>query len=339
MKERERAWNSPRPKLPHVSSSINLRLPSERTRALSQPESPAHLSAGPSLSRQVSGGSLSSSGRADSPGSVHSTQSVENTEMHTEVEHIRERNWNSPQPKWRTSTRSTPSPHSSSTPASAARALRDSYRTDSPRSQSYIDQHSNSNGSALGRSASLPSNNGSSTWAPNGNVQRTKSPSLHLNSERRTPERPVSPSPRQSALAEDAKIPSLGSRFGWSLPALNKTELPPLELDQDTPERPPRPPSQLSSGDRPSLIPVRSPRKTPPASSSVTPSPRKFGIKRWHRKGFPDFAESANTLSADVADAAETPYKNLIQEEMEEVAFGELTCLPCLIMAYLPFCR
>ena len=211
MKERERAWNSPRPKLPHVSSSINLRLPSERTRALSQPESLAHLSAGPSLSRQVSGGSLSSSGRADSPGSVHSTQSVENTEMHTEVEHIRERNWNSPQPKWRTSTRSTPSPHASSTPASAARAFRDSYRTDSPRSQSYIDQHSNSNGSALGRSASLPSNNGSSTWAPNGNAQRTKSPSLHLNSERRTPERPVSPfsqpTPRNSEPAIPPKEP------------------------------------------------------------------------------------------------------------------------------------
>ena len=118
--ERERAWNSPRPRLSsdQSPSSVGNNYTPERTRKHSRPShsdsaQPKLTPERPSLSQQSS--------RASSPnGSIQSFGSKAD-----EVEEVaRERNWNSPQPKWKHRRSLSPIPPASPSPRSTPATFR-----------------------------------------------------------------------------------------------------------------------------------------------------------------------------------------------------------------------
>ncbi|KAI0331187.1 hypothetical protein GY45DRAFT_651865 [Cubamyces sp. BRFM 1775] len=108
-----------------------------------------------------------------------------------------------------------------------------------------------------------------STSAVKDPIPRPKSPLTHSTADNK-------PSPRARA-GSSAKPPSpdksesshgFKSRFGWSFPQ-KRVPLPPLELDEDSPRKPPpRPSSRSSLAAIPSHIPVRSPRKNGASQNS-----------------------------------------------------------------------
>jgi serine/arginine repetitive matrix protein 2 len=107
--EREQEWNKRNPKLSRPTSSLSLHSStgSERVRThslnhLSRPDSAQSQSSVLSPNRQLHRHhSFSNTSRASSPaGSSRASQNGKEESEEEEVIHERERNWNSPQPKW-----------------------------------------------------------------------------------------------------------------------------------------------------------------------------------------------------------------------------------------------
>ena len=104
-KERERLWNMPIHARARTNSSLGMDSPNDRMRTNSTPTrsesaqgylSPVHTTPTHGLHRKQSITSLSGSSRANSP-----VQSPAQPVEIVEKDHLRERNWNSPHPKWR----------------------------------------------------------------------------------------------------------------------------------------------------------------------------------------------------------------------------------------------
>ncbi|CDO75530.1 hypothetical protein BN946_scf184871.g11 [Trametes cinnabarina] len=269
--ERERGWNSPLPKSPGHLSKLD---PSHR-HSWGSPgsgrASPAHR-----LSRKDSSASLVSTddGRSSRASSVSSRADYDQRKKTLEQERIkqREKEWNRPHTRLSRSSSSltlnkTP-PVSLSTP-DITRWIAPSQHPSTPNAPS---------GSKLTLKEAVP---------------RPKSPLAHSTAENKMSPHPRAKSPATTP-ADKAETSQTGykSRFGWSFPA-KRTPLPPLELDQDSPQKPAsRPSSRTSLSTTPSHIPVRSPRKGAQESSTAGHSEK----KRSHRRSVTELAESVGSI-------------------------------------------
>lgn len=268
-KEREHGWNKPRnslsKSLTRSSSSANLRT-QERTRTLASVTghtppradsaqsflSSQSLTPGQprrSLSRQSSTNSLrSADSRAPSPALSNIDTEPEEERV---VVHERERNWNSPRPKWGEHQHGrSPSPLPESMPVSTSAAQTGSpstkERKDSSASLSHLSGRQRTQ-SLRPRTSLAPALGGHPRVRTQSSIafdMKGKTPlaARTVGSQRASPVPPSrSPSPVRVAQDESEAQPGAGhpSRFGWSFPA-NRMQLPPLELDTepDSPEKP-----------------------------------------------------------------------------------------------------
>ncbi|KAI0829898.1 hypothetical protein BC628DRAFT_1359257 [Trametes gibbosa] len=284
VKEKEREWNKPHPKLSRSSSSLSLNK-SERARTHSTPTRPdsaaSYLSpTRATLHRHNSSNSLSSPSRPSSPtSSVHSVEQ----EVEHVIEHQRERNWNSPHPKWvgplhhRRSLSPLPKSPAGSPPHTAPL-----------KSMSTSRSRTNSTTQA-------PSLSSTTKPTPKEKIPRPNSPLLHSTAHNQSSSLTRAKSPVAFPSHDHAEPSHNGykSHFGWSFPQ-KRAPLPPLELDQDSPRKLlARPSSRTSLTAPPSHIPVPSPRKGLHESSSA---PSLSERKKSHRRSVTEFAESAGAI-------------------------------------------
>lgn len=322
-KERERLWNMPAHSRTRASSSLGMHSPRDRVRTYSTPSrpdsaqgylSPVHShSHSHGLHRKQSITSLSGSSRASSP--AHSpVHSVEFGEQEV-VQHIRERNWNSPHPKWKPSPNRrsvSPMPHTPPPDASTSDVKivngsngSISHSRTSLRTRKSIDV-------LLSTSSTRPSPPKDKGKARDDSHMVThSSPSFakpSASSSRHTPSdashtrpspQPPPPEPESEAApvppSSPSKIPNFKSRFGWQFPH-NRAPLPPLDVEKDPP---PHPELRPTSPVRPliySRIPTASahhshvhqangdPIHTEPPKASSPGSPPENGQAAIHRK-------------------------------------------------------
>lgn len=188
--------------------------------------------------------SLSSRGNSPTR-SVSSRNSSrdEAEEFKHEVEHVRERNWNAPRPKWDINS---PHHHRPESPSIHASHSHSRLRADSLHT-------STKKGASPSHSTLTPSQPGlrpssSHSNLKNGHPPRPLSPLPPLSAGKNTPNlsrasshpsRLPTPSttPHHKVQESPAKTPASG-REGWSFPR-NRASLPPLERDPDSPERSP----------------------------------------------------------------------------------------------------
>lgn len=333
--EREREWNKRHPKLPRPSSSLSVHSLTERTRTHSNPTRPdsAHSLLSPDHAGLHRHHSFSSN-RAGSPTSSLSSRGSEKEqeqEVQHEVVHERERNWNSPHPKWQQPGQRgrsvSPLPHSPSPSLSAShhhshsrphvRARAESFKTPSTREESPK-HHTNSGKQSLRTSTSHSSlhvkeNTAlSKAEAASSSSSIGKHASLHLNRADNHSSRPHSPLPPVHGRENETSGHSAasGSRFGWHFPR-SRVPLPPLELDQENPGRPEspkhmrtpssptpssRPSSRASETTRPSHIPVWSPKKLPDPPSPSTRQKGHGEERKGHKRSTTEFAESVGGI-------------------------------------------
>lgn len=261
-RERERLWNRSQPRLHRSTSSLSFHSPNERQRHGSisgRPDSAQSFTTPPRGPHSWQSGSAHSS-RAGSPASSIASSSREHhSDPRNPVAHERERNWNSPHPKWQHQD----PPRSISPLPRSKPGISPSYSrlSNGSPSASQLDRRTSPSGRS--RTVSLGSQ-----------PARPHSPLVRLGANKDA--RPASPS---SSVGDEPEVskPPFGSRFGWSFPK-NRGSLSPLEYE-DSPKRhiatPPgsRPSSRLSN--TPSRIPVRSPRRdgAVPTASMFDSSP------------------------------------------------------------------
>jgi hypothetical protein len=327
--EREREWNKRHPATSRPASSLSMHSHSphhpERTRTQSHPTrpdlSPDHLHRHHSFN----------SGRSSSPSSSvrsHDSEKELESEFKHEIEHVRERNWNAPHPKWNPNAphhhgRSmSPLPPSLSPRPSISHMhshSRDLF-TGSPRVESPT-HHSLGGKSTLRPSSSHSSLNVKDKAPPqippplpHSATRKGKQPttSHHPTNHSSRAWSPLPPTDHADTHTKEkenggaSKTPAPSSRFGWQFPR-NKNPLPPLELDQHSPQRianpvhlgtssPPlptpgsRPTSRASGSVKASHIPVRSPHiPERNVGSSV-------GLKKGHKRSTAELGESTGGI-------------------------------------------
>ncbi|KAI0940568.1 hypothetical protein AcW1_003729 [Taiwanofungus camphoratus] len=305
-KEREREWNRPQSALSRSSSSLNLR---ERERTGSHPSRPdsaqSFLSpARQTLHRHSSLNSMSSSSRASSPASSVSSRQVEKEQelgVKHEIAQVRERNWNSPRPKWAQQSShhgrpASPMPNALSTSSSQRHSPKGSTPPKSPGDRQRARQRTDS--SASRKSAPLRGDANHISNSKDKTPPRAKSPLLRSNVENKATEHVSESQPPVSNAAaepnsESAQTSGFRSRFGWSFPH-NRTPLPPLELERDSPERS-RPSSRLPVATNASHILVRSPRKANNASSATSHGDA-AEYKKGHRRSLTEFSDAVGAI-------------------------------------------
>ncbi|OBZ68164.1 hypothetical protein A0H81_11790 [Grifola frondosa] len=297
-KEREREWNRNHT-LFRSASNLSMESQQERRRTNSQPtrsdsadlySTPGRLE-GISMYRHSSSGSMSSSGRASSAMSSRSMERERDMIMEDEQIHKRERDWSAPRARWQDERR-TVSPLPCSSAGSPSHTHRASLKADSPRSSPKGLPDRSKSPSGFGETVNGWGSRDKAALRPMSPLTRsaveTESAGAHP--------RPRSPLPPQTN--SDTGPVDYRSRFGWHFPQ-HRTPLPPLELEQDTPEKratpPPRPPSRTSGMIRNSHLPVRSPRSTEKATSP-SPSTDRTEHKRRHRRSLTEFTESLGTV-------------------------------------------
>ena len=204
---------------------------------------------------------------------------------------MRERNWNSPRPHWDNGHRRPLSPLPRSRPGSPVNI--------SPPKSATIPR-SRANSTTHGNGLSVPSPAPRSKSPVGERHPRPRSPMPHARVEKSSTSqpRPKSPLPPPHSPEKNGHSQSgFRSQFGWSFPQ-HKMDLPPLELEQDTPQKiPPRPSSRASlsaAASTPSHIPIRSPKKNGlrPTLSAADPTDK----KRSHRRSVTEFTEAIGAL-------------------------------------------
>ncbi|KAI0044998.1 hypothetical protein FA95DRAFT_1561637 [Auriscalpium vulgare] len=306
--ERERAWN--RPAAGRSSSSLSLHHSGSGERSRTHSYTARPDSALSHLSSSVH------SSRASSPNGSVRSHDAQSDEV-AEVVHERERNWNAVHPKWSHGRPVSPLPanstraplHPSPTPSpSHSRVRTQSLGGRSPQAPPRIQPHH----TRVKRSPSQSSLNASHQLLP-----RAVSPSPQPH---RTDPRPSQPSPRPTSPlpsasskangAAKSSVPGFSSSFGWKFPRA-PAQLPPLQLDDSSPERPStpaqRPSSRLGgSAGRQSHIPVRSPGKIPKVENLREGEPSAFAKR--HKRANTEFAEANGAI----------PPRILVESEPEE---------------------
>lgn len=323
-------WNHPRNKLSRSASSLSFHTPGERHRTNSFPSRPDSAQSFNSPSRRpVSWHSISSnSSRPNSPASSVASSSREpQSEPRNPVVRERERNWNSHHPKWQYGD---PPPRPESPLTQSPVAIRHSHRRLSNASGSPSNSRSNTTGSSSGRTRTVSL--GNQTRPRPGSPLLRVSEMYKLQQNGSPPAAATAPTvndePERSSSAQGS---SYASRFGWSFPKAHNP-LPPLELE-DSPQEyvstPPnsRPSSRLST--RPSLIPVRSPRKGDTGSSArpIPPSPPVPPIngvdaerKHGHRRHAAEMGEAISSFTPRII----IEPVDLINAETEELVLTDI---------------
>ncbi|KAH7926545.1 hypothetical protein BV22DRAFT_1062786 [Leucogyrophana mollusca] len=335
--EREREWNKRQPP-PRPTSSLSLHSPTH-SRTHSHPPRPPSTTpylapTHASLSRQSSHSSL---GRPGSPtsslGSRGSMKEHKDEEVR-EVVHERERNWNSPQPKWNSTRHNS---HGSGGNEGVFSSPSHSYSHSRPLSQS------------MRGSSSLTS---SALEAHDKNPPSMSKPSLHradttpttttpAQSHKHRPESPTLQSNGHASYGRQdttSYTPAAASRFGFSFPR-SHASLPPLELDSSperrlnatrqtdsshrhtrrtsTPSPTPssRPSSRASGAVKFSMIPVRSTPKTPGSrTNGKGMEGSEGGYVKGHRRRSTEFSESVGRVPPR--------FNKLDDEEQDDMVFA-----------------
>ncbi|KIJ67850.1 hypothetical protein HYDPIDRAFT_25316 [Hydnomerulius pinastri MD-312] len=327
--EREREWNKRHPP-PRPSSSLSTS--SNNSHPRSHPPRPP--SATPyltptlaSLQRQSSRSSLRSDSPTSSLASSHESLKERDQEEKKEVVHERERNWNSPHPKWGTKDHShengrkegiSPSSsllrnQNSSRGHHSLRATSSLPHLGSPNGHHDETQASSKVQSTLHRADTTL---GMSTAQRHKHIDRSDTQANGHHIDEYTPAKGSSP----------RRTPGATSRFGWHFPRSHP--LPPLELDgspdrlaqrqdessrhtRDTSSPTPssRPSSRVSGVFKSSLIPVRSVTKS---FSSVGHGTSDMSLthvlgdegafKKGHHRGLTEFSESVGRIPPRVAE-------------------------------------
>jgi serine/arginine repetitive matrix protein 2 len=328
--EREREWNKRHvTSRPTSSLSIHSHSPHhpERIRTQSHPvrpdsavshHTPDHLHRHRSFNSDRSGSPSSSVPSHDSEKELE-------LEVKHEIEHVRERNWNAPRPKWDPN-----NPHRQGRPVSP---LPPSLSPQPAISNTQVVSHPHSRreGSPTVESPSRHMHRGKTNLRPSSSNSslnviaraspRAPSPSPRLANERQASNlhpanhasRSRSPLPRTDHAVPDtkgngspSKMPATGSHFGWQFPR-HKAPLPPLDLDQHSLERhthsrtlsspsptpDPRPTSKSTGSVKASHIPVRSPHAS---ERHVGSSP---AIKK-HKRNVAELSESVGGVPPQV---------------------------------------
>ena len=288
----------------------------ERSRTQSHPTRPgsaiSHLT--PDFHRRHP---FNNSGTSSPTSSIRSPDSEKEHELEIkhEIDHQRERNWNSPHPKWDSNAprgygRSVPplppslSPRSSTSHGhSHSPSLHNrSSRIDSPTQHLYTGRptlRTSSSHSSL-NFASKSSPPGPTPWP----VQQKSQTPGQLRP-RSSPLPLADPDSKENGIASSSAA-AASSRFGWPLPR-NRPSLPPIEFDHQSPEQPshvsrtrtsssPSPTpgsSRLSGNAKPSHIPIRSPH-------ALTRTADGSGLKKGHRKSLTELSESAGAIPPPV---------------------------------------
>ncbi|KAA1475142.1 hypothetical protein DENSPDRAFT_883330 [Dentipellis sp. KUC8613] len=302
--DRERAWNKPKHSLSRTSSRSSLDL---RERTHSTPKRPDSALSLLTPDRPHSSLSRASS-RASSPnGSLHS---VEQEEVQ-EISHERERNWNSPHPKWnhRRSVSPMPSPRPSPAPSpSHSRTRTRSLHTPATSPPAHL-HHSTSSLSVHGHSPSPRPVSPSPSSRPRASSSLSFSDRSHSQNHSRAPAfspRPTSPNPLLRSPRPNSPLPptsrpangtsngkpAFGSLAGWQFPR-KSAPLPPLELDHPSPERPSR-------------IPV--PKRSPPKAESVS---KAESFRRGHKRATTEFSEAHGAIPPRIHIEAEPDHEPL----------------------------
>lgn len=295
---RERNWNSPHPKWDGArgSPSPTPSNMSERWRTLSHPTRPTLGSRS-----RYNSETRSSSSRAASPALSHSSKAS----VEEEVEHERERNWNSSRPNWskRNSIGSLPlgspsSPLQQGTSKQAPTRERTQSLTNTPSPPSV---HPKVSRTRLGRSSlsyTIPSPTKSPPKSPKEYRLSLSQPDIVVSPS--TPPRP-SVSPKPKVPLSPLKRPDFGS--GWKFPPMtvSDTESEPEPRDRDRVTRP------GSSPERPpdSRIPVR--------VSTSTGKPEAGSVR--HRRSFSEFHQANGAIPPRVSVQTLLPPHNLAPED------------------------
>lgn len=314
--EREREWNKRHPP-PRPSSSLSSHSNHSHTHPSRPPSVTAYATPTlASLQRQGSSSRLSgASSPASSQASHDSLRDPEEVEEEREVTHERERNWNSPQPKW-----STARHHSHGSSGNEA-------------TSAGVHLSQSKSGRSLRTSSSLPH--------PTPEAQRKGSPTvvrshshkgkadsvLDASTSVHLPQRVVPSSPTNKGEASPHTTPlkpATASRFGWGLSRSH--QLPPFDLESSpkrggrnnkepdpshhlipimsSPSLTPssRPSSRASGVNRSSLIPVPSTSKrnglfnSGNFASSTPKANDEEKFKKGHRKRSTEFTESVGSI-------------------------------------------
>lgn len=300
---RERNWNSPHPKwdISRGSPSPTPSNVSERLRTLSQTTRPTPGS------RPRYDSTNSSSSRAASPALSHSSKAS----VEEEVEHDREKNWNSSRQNW--PKRSTFRPLRPGSPLRQGSSIQTParQRTQSPKNTpSPPSDPPKITRSRLGRS-SLSRISPSPPKSPPRSPPKEPQPPLsqpNIVVFPSTPPRP-SVSPKSKPPLPPPKLPDFSS--GWKFPTTTvsdtESEPEPREKDEFT--------KVLASPERPPLgsrIPVRT------STSAVKPddisNPKEAGTTR-HRRSFSEFHQASGAIPPRVSVQTLLPSHNLFSED------------------------
>ncbi|KAG2146420.1 uncharacterized protein EDB93DRAFT_1328770 [Suillus bovinus] len=314
--EREREWNKRHPP-PRPSSSLSSHSNHSHTHPSRPPSVTAYAT--PTLASLQRQGSSSRLSGASSPASSHashdSLQDPEEVEEERKVTHERERNWNSPQPRWNTARHhshgssgnevTSASDHLSQsksgrslrTSSSLPRLTLEAQRKGSPTAVK-LRSHKGKVDSVLDEPTSVHPPQGSDPLSPSNNGEA---------------------SPRTTPLK-----PAVASRFGWGFSRGH--QLPPFDLESSpkrgersnkepdsshhhtptisspSPTPGSRPSSRASVVNRSSLIPVLSPSKrdglfnSGSFASSTPKANDEEKFKMGHRKRLTEFTESVGSI-------------------------------------------
>ena len=324
--ERERAWNSPRPRLSsdQSPSSVGNNYTPERTRKHSRPShsdsaQPKLTPERPSLSQQSS--------RASSPnGSIQSFGSKAD-----EVEEVaRERNWNSPQPKWKHRRSLSPIPPASPSPRSTPATFRirktslvgaTPKTSTTPRESPSTIRPRKVSASSLSVLREPPSRSGSPAHLDPSSSPRRNDVSASPGPRPNSPLPPPSPKANSTGNGQASTTPPATSKFGWPFPR-NRMQLPPLDFDDTTPERSTSPvyrPSSQSNPTRLSHIPVRSSPK--PKSRTRTeslpaqsPDGTNPAFKKGHKRTTTELSDGNGLLP---------PRINVVEDSTQEMGLSQ----------------
>ena len=321
-KERERMWN--KPQLRRSSSSLSFNSPGERSRTHSTPSHP----------------------NFDRPTSWHSSVPIEDSDRigspsrhfgpvdkEERIGQERERNWNSPHPKWEIQKPRAMSPLPPSPPVSGTGYGKPPPDWDPNRDYDSPSRsrHSSFNG---GRRVSYERSRTSSLTDefPPPKPQ----PSLTRAATDDQIGRPHSPAP--SDAGDEHKGREYNARFGWSF-LKKRINLPPFELDSEPPhKRPATPPDPRPSGHlstRQSLIPIRSPSRRDDEGSSTTQPRGEEGVehRRGHQRNPATFTDpisfGARRARIEPEDLMSVEVEDLVPTDIESGMYTTLSSYHC----------
>ncbi|KAI0030930.1 hypothetical protein K488DRAFT_87282 [Vararia minispora EC-137] len=325
---RERNWNSPHPnwsheKHPHYSRRSLSPLPSEpipisQARTRTNSTGGAHTSS-PRPRSPLPGHQLGHHQRPSSSLSSHSSHSSQDLEE----EHMRERNWNSPHPSWsqpqlRPRRSVSPVPPSLSYSLTRTRSMGAAMKSSTPTSTPPAALPSRTSLAVASRPARsslssphdkepLRSTSPKPPAKPLSAASTSSIPKLVSNSQ-------STPLPSSSTAhvngRTNIKGPGFSAGINWQFPRRSKMELPPLDGEEGSLERPV---SKASS-----KIPIRSPEKMPRAERYVGKDEENAPAALRHKRANTEFIEANGAVPPRIVVETEEEDEEEVRMSLED---------------------